>query len=112
MTLLSILCTMGLPAIDQSLDKLLVAMEAFPNVAILGDTISFARMLGPCPRPLHRLIRVLDDDARTPGDGCHEAAPNHRNLDVHILFVMDMLGSSGTRQVTRSYDKGHGYGEK
>ena len=46
MTLLSILCTMGLPAIDQSLDKLLVAMEAFPNVAILGDTISFARMLG------------------------------------------------------------------
>ena len=34
---------MGLPAIDQSLDKL---MEAFPNVAILGDTISFARMLG------------------------------------------------------------------
>ena len=46
MTLLSILCTMGLPAIDQSLDKLLVAMEAFPNVAILGNTISFARMLG------------------------------------------------------------------
>lgn len=46
MTSLSILCTMGLPAIDQSLDKLLVAMEAFPNVAILGDTISFARMLG------------------------------------------------------------------
>ena len=46
MTLLSILCTMGLPAIDQSLDKLLVAMEAFPNVAILGDTISFTRMLG------------------------------------------------------------------
>lgn len=46
MTLLSILCTMGLPAIDESLDRLLVAMEAFPNVAILGDTISFARMLG------------------------------------------------------------------
>lgn len=46
MTVLSILCTMGLPAIDESLDKLLVAMEAFPNVAILGDTISFARMLG------------------------------------------------------------------
>lgn len=46
MNLLTILCTMGLPAIDQSLDKLLVAMEAFPNVAILGDTISFARMLG------------------------------------------------------------------
>ncbi len=41
MTLLSILCTMGLP-IDESLDRLLVAMEAFPNVAILGNTIGFA----------------------------------------------------------------------
>lgn len=46
MTLLSILCTMGLPAIDDSLDRLLVAMEAFPNVAILGNTIGFARVLG------------------------------------------------------------------
>ena len=46
MTLLSILCTMGLPAIDESLDRLLVAMEAFPNVAILGNTIGFARILG------------------------------------------------------------------
>lgn len=46
MTLLFILCTMGLPAIDESLDRLLVAMEAFPNVAILGNTIGFARMLG------------------------------------------------------------------
>ncbi|PWB00749.1 hypothetical protein EEL35_12280 [Muribaculaceae bacterium Isolate-042 (Harlan)] len=46
MTLLSILCTMGLPAIDESLDRLLVAMEAFPNVAILGNTIGFARVLG------------------------------------------------------------------
>lgn len=46
MNLLTILCTMGLPAIDQSLDKLLVAMEAFPNVAILGNTIGFARVLG------------------------------------------------------------------
>ena len=36
MTLLSILCTMGLPSIDDSLDKLLVAMETFPNVAVLG----------------------------------------------------------------------------
>ena len=37
---------MGLPAIDESLDRLLVAMEAFPNVAILGNTIGFARVLG------------------------------------------------------------------
>ncbi len=46
MNLLTILCTMGLPAIDESLDRLLVAMEAFPNVAILGNTIGFARVLG------------------------------------------------------------------
>ena len=31
--------TMGLPSIDESLDKLLVAMEAFPKSAILGDTV-------------------------------------------------------------------------
>ncbi len=37
---------MGLPSIDESLDRLLVAMEAFPNVAILGNTIGFARVLG------------------------------------------------------------------
>ena len=29
--------TMGLPSIDESLDKLLVAMESFPKSAILGD---------------------------------------------------------------------------
>ncbi len=46
MTLLSILCTMGLPSIDDSLDKLLVAMETFPNVAVLGDAVSLARIIG------------------------------------------------------------------
>ncbi|WP_304609228.1 hypothetical protein [Muribaculum intestinale] len=46
MTLLSILCTMGLPSIDESLDKLLVAMETFPNVAVLGDAVSLARIIG------------------------------------------------------------------
>ncbi|EJW89367.1 hypothetical protein, membrane, partial [gut metagenome] len=29
-----------------SLDKLLVAMETFPNVAVLGDAIGLARILG------------------------------------------------------------------
>ena len=48
MTLLSILCTMGLPAIDDSLDKLLVAMETFPNVAVLGDAVGLARIIGLC----------------------------------------------------------------
>ena len=40
--------TMGLPSIDESLDKLLVAMESFPKAAILGDTVGYARVLGSC----------------------------------------------------------------
>ncbi len=48
MTLLNILCTMGLPSIDESLDKLLVAMETFPNVAVLGDAVGLARIIGLC----------------------------------------------------------------
>lgn len=39
---------MGLPSIDESLDKLLVAMETFPNTAVLGNTIGLARILGLC----------------------------------------------------------------
>lgn len=37
---------MGLPAIDDSLDKLLVAMETFPNVAVLGNAVDLARIIG------------------------------------------------------------------
>lgn len=48
MTLLSTLLTIGLPAIDESLDKLLVAMETFPNVAVLGDALGLARVIGLC----------------------------------------------------------------
>ena len=40
------LLTMGLPAIDESLMRLLTAMETFPKSAILGSAISFAKMLG------------------------------------------------------------------
>ena len=39
---------MGLPSIDESLDKLLVAMETFPNVAVLGDAVGLARIIGLC----------------------------------------------------------------
>ena len=46
MNLLFVPLTIGLPAIDESLDKLLVAMETFPNVAILGDAIGLARIIG------------------------------------------------------------------
>ena len=46
MNVLSIFLTIGLPAIDESLDKLLVAMETFPNVAVLGDAVGLARVIG------------------------------------------------------------------
>ena len=39
--------TMGLPAIDESLDKLLVAMESFPKSAILGSAIGYAHRAVP-----------------------------------------------------------------
>ena len=34
--------------LDESLDKLLVAMETFPNVAVLGDAVGLARIIGLC----------------------------------------------------------------
>ena len=40
------LLTMGLPAIDESLMRLLTAMETFPKSAVLGSAVSFAKMLG------------------------------------------------------------------
>ena len=40
------LLMMGLPAIDDSLMRLLTAMETFPKSAILGSAVSFAKMLG------------------------------------------------------------------
>lgn len=44
MNLLFIPLTIGLPAIDESLEKLLTAMETFPNVAVLGDAVSWQRL--------------------------------------------------------------------
>ena len=43
-----IILTMGLPSVDESLDKLLVAMEAFPKSAVLGNTVAYARVIGLC----------------------------------------------------------------
>ena len=40
------LLTMGLPAVDQSLMKLLEAMETFPKSAILFNAVSIAKTLG------------------------------------------------------------------
>ena len=42
------LLTMGVPSIDESLDKLLVAMETFPKSAVLGNTVGYARVIGLC----------------------------------------------------------------
>ena len=42
------LLTMGLPAIDDSLMRLLEAMNTFPKSAILGNTIGLAKMIGLC----------------------------------------------------------------
>ena len=42
------LLTMGLPAIDESLMKLLAAMETFPKSAVLGNVVDFAKMIGLC----------------------------------------------------------------
>ena len=48
MNISGLFLTMGLPAIDQSLEKLLVAMETFPKSALLGDTVGYPRMIGLC----------------------------------------------------------------
>ncbi len=48
MNISGMLLTMGLPAIDESLDKLLVAMESFPKSAILGSAVGYARVIGLC----------------------------------------------------------------
>ena len=48
MNILDMLLTMGLPSIDESLDKLLVAMESFPKSAILGNAVGYARVIGLC----------------------------------------------------------------
>ena len=48
LTISDMLLTMGLPSIDESLDKLLVAMESFPKSAILGNAVGYARVIGLC----------------------------------------------------------------
>lgn len=97
MNVLSIFLTIGLPAIDESLDKLLVAMETFPNVAVLGDAVGLARIIGCC-LPLCRLLRVLDDDTRTARHGCNEAAPYCRHLHLYLFLVVDLLRIASTGQ--------------
>ena len=42
------LLTIGLPAIDESLDQLLTAMQSFPKTAVLGSVVGYARIIGLC----------------------------------------------------------------
>ena len=71
------LLTMGLPSIDESLNKLLVAMETFPKSAILGNTIGYARVIG--------FLRVLDDDAGAQGDGRNETSSHYWSFYLYHL---------------------------
>ena len=103
MNLLLVPLTIGLPAIDESLDKLLVAMETFPNVAVLGDAVGLARiiglllalcvgsyecwmmMLGRCGMDVMKLLRIIG-----------------------ISILVDLSGSAGSRQRTGNRYQGHG----
>ena len=82
--------TMGLPSIDESLDKLLVAMESFPKAAILGDTVGYARVLGLllalCVGSYECWLMMLGRR-----DGCHETGPYHCTVHVHHIERLDML---------------------
>ena len=90
MQLSAVLLTIGLPAIDESLDKLLVAMETFPNVAVLGDAVGLARIIGLLLALWRGFLRVLDDDARTARHGRNEAPPHRRHLHLHLFLLVDM----------------------
>ena len=105
MDLLFIPLTIGLPAIDESLEKLLTAMETFPNVAVLGDAVSM-------PGPVCRFIRMLDDDARKAWYGCHEAVAHHRHFPVYFILFMDMLGSAGSGKESGVRYMGYGQGKE
>jgi hypothetical protein len=102
------LLTMGLPAIDDSLMRLLTAMETFPKSAILGSAISFAKMLGLLLALLHGLLRVLDDDARPPWHGRDEARPYHRPFPVYHLQQLHLRVAQDARKGTGGGDPSDG----
>lgn len=111
MNLLFIPLTIGLPAIDESLEKLLTAMETFPNVAVLGDAVSMAKALGLC---LALCVGSYECwiDARKAWHGCHEAAAYHRHFPVYFILFMDMLGSAGSGKESGVRYMGYGQGKE
>ena len=108
MNILFIPLTIGLPAIDDSLDKLLVAMETFPNVAVLGDAVSMARVIGLC---LALCVGSYE---------CWMMMLGRRGMDVMKLlrivgismcisfFFMDLFRFAGARQGTGSRHQSDG----
>lgn len=104
--------TMGLPSIDESLDKLLVAMESFPKAAILGDTVGYARVLG--------LLLALCVGSYE----CWLMMLGRRAMDVmklaRIIALSMCITSSGwicselqgTRQSSGGYHQGNGQGQE
>ena len=101
MDLLFIPLTIGLPAIDESLEKLLTAMETFPNVAVLGDAVSMAKAICLC---------LALCDAVKGWYGCHEAVAHHRHFPEYFILFMDMLGSAGSGKESGVSYMGYGQG--
>ena len=93
MSVSDLFLTMGLPSIDESLDKLLVAMESFPKSAILGSAIGYARVIGLC------LALCV---------GSYECW----TVDVYHFQLMDMYAASATGKGPGGSDKSHGRGQK
>ena len=106
MNLLFIPLTIGLPAIDESLEKLLTAMETFPNVAVLGDAVSMAKALGLC------LALCVGSYECWMMMGCHEAVAHHRHFPVYFILFMDMLGSAGSGKESGIRYMGYGQGKE
>ena len=113
MQILSTLLTIGLPAIDESLDKLLVAMETFPNVAVLGDAVSLARVIGLCLAlcvgSYECWMMML---GRRGMDVMNEAAPHRWYIHLHLLLIVDMRRLANARQGSGERDQGDGAGQE
>ena len=92
--------TMGLPSIDESLDKLLVAMESFPKSAILGSAIGYARVIGLC---LALCVGSYE---------CWMMMLGRRAVDVYHFQLMDMYTASATGKGAGGSDKSHGRGQE
>ena len=111
MDLLFIPLTIGLPAIDESLEKLLTAMETFPNVAVLGDAVSMAKALGLC---LALCVGSYECWMMMLGRRGMDVMKllHHRHFPVYFILFMDMLGSAGSGKESGVRYMGYGQGKE